>query len=189
MGKKSKIEWTDATWNPVTGCSKISEGCLNCYAKRDSKRLAGRYGYPADDPFRVTFHGDKLHQPIRWTKSRRIFVCSMGDLFHEDVKPRAIRLILDMAYQAGIQHGHKFLFLTKRPEAMKYFIEEWLVGGICGAGAFCYEQHGGHSPPDFFWLGVTAENQKRADERIPILLQIPAACGLSVWNPCLDRWI
>ncbi len=89
MGDRSKIEWTDATWNPITGCSPVSEGCENCYAKREAEgRLRGRCGYDKDEPFKVTLHPDKLDQPLRWTKPRRIFVCSMGDLFHEDV-PRA----------------------------------------------------------------------------------------------------
>ena len=81
----TKIEWATETWNPVTGCTPISEGCANCYAKRMSKRLAGRCGYPADDPFRVTLHPERLDEPLKWKKPRRVFVCSMGDLFHPDV--------------------------------------------------------------------------------------------------------
>jgi protein gp37 len=79
--KKTKIEWADRVWNPVTGCSPISEGCKNCYAKKMAARLAGRFGYPADEPFRPgTLHSDKLTEPLNVKKPQRIFVCSMdGD--------------------------------------------------------------------------------------------------------------
>lgn len=76
----TKIEWTDETWNPITGCTPISEGCQNCYAKRMANRLRGRYGYDADDPFRVTYHHFRIDKPLKWKKPRMIFVCSMGDL-------------------------------------------------------------------------------------------------------------
>ena len=85
MGKTS-IEWCDKSWNPITGCSPVSEGCLHCYAKRMANRLKGRYGYSKDDPFRVTFHPDRLDEPLHWKRPSRIFVVSMGDLFHEQVK-------------------------------------------------------------------------------------------------------
>ena len=86
MAKNTKIEWSDASWNPITGCSAISAGCQNCYAERMSKRLAGRFGYPAEpNNFDVTFHPDKLKDPLKWKKPQRVFVCSMSDLFHEDV--------------------------------------------------------------------------------------------------------
>ena len=82
---KTRIEWADAVWNPVTGCTPVSEGCRNCYARRMAQRLRGRYGYPKHEPFGVTCHEDRLLEPLRWRKPRRIFVCSMGDLFHKDV--------------------------------------------------------------------------------------------------------
>jgi len=86
----SKIEWTDETWNPITGCTKISAGCYNCYAERMARRLKGRYGYPKDDPFCPgTIHQDKFD--IKFSKGKKIFVCSMGDLFHEAVPFNAIR--------------------------------------------------------------------------------------------------
>jgi len=77
----TKIEWCDKVWNPITGCSPVSEGCENCYAKRMAYRLKGRYGYPEIDPFKVTFHPNRLNEPLRWKKPCRIFVVSMGDLF------------------------------------------------------------------------------------------------------------
>lgn len=149
----TKIEWADKSWNPITGCSPVSKGCRNCYAKRMSNRLKDRYGYPKDDPFRVTFHPDRLDEPLHWKKPSRIFVVSMGDIFHDDVDGfwlSAIWSIIERAY------WHTFLVLTKRPE-------RW----------------GRLTPPlplyKNLMLGVSVEDQKTADERIPILLQIPEA--------------
>lgn len=170
---KTRIEWADSVWNPVTGCTPISEACENCYAKRMSKRLAGRCGYPKDEPFRVTLHPDRLEQPLRWKKPRRVFVPSMGDLFHDDVPFMAIAKIF------GVMHSckqHVFMVLTKRPERMKEFFE-WFVGPEW-RGAWAHEY-------PHVWLGVTAENQQRADERIPILLQIPAAVRFVSVEPML----
>ncbi|HHC23866.1 MAG TPA: DUF5131 family protein, partial [Desulfobacterales bacterium] len=77
MALNSSIEWTESTWNPVTGCTKISDGCLNCYAERMARRLAGRYGYPKKNPFKLTLQPDRLSQPLNWKKTHNIFVCSM----------------------------------------------------------------------------------------------------------------
>ena len=82
---QTTIEWCTTSWNPITGCTPISDGCQHCYAKRMALRLRGRYGYPQDDPFHVTFHPERLTEPLKWTKPRLIFVCSMGDIFHEEV--------------------------------------------------------------------------------------------------------
>lgn len=148
---KTKINWADAVWNPVTGCSKLSEGCRNCYAERMSKRLAGRCGYPKDDPFNVTLHPEKIIEPLKWEKPRRIFVNSMSDLFHDGVPDDwilAIFVAMGLTYEntkemKEVSPGHKvamhkakhtFMILTKRPERMKNFInrltsnepdEEW----------------------------------------------------------------
>ena len=175
---RTKIEWLKdingdkgTTWNPVTGCTPASEGCQNCYARRMAKRLAGRCGYPKDEPFKVTLHEDRLGEPLRWKKPRRVFVCSMGDLFHEDV-PRWMRFeVMDIILQAK---QHTFLILTKRQANMKEFFE-W------------YYSKAGRTIETIknLWLGVTAENQARADERIPILLQIPAAVRFISVEPML----
>ena len=86
MADRSKIEWTDATWNMITGCDPISLACEKCYARRGARRFAGRFGYPkAPNHFDVTFHPDKLDLPLRWKKPRKVFACSMGDLFHDQV--------------------------------------------------------------------------------------------------------
>jgi len=181
----TKIEWTHSTWNPVTGCTKVSAGCQNCYAERMAKRLAGRYGYPADEPFRVTLHEDQLSKPLSWRKPRMVFVCSMGDLFHEDVPDEFITKVFDVMAEARWD-GHIFQVLTKRPQRMREFLlaREAL------------------SAPNV-WLGVSAENQETADQRIPILLDTPAAVRfvscepllgpvdlyhyLAIWSPAGDR--
>lgn len=121
MADKTKIEWCGATWSPITGCTPISEGCKNCYAQRMARRLAGRYGYPkAPNYFDVTFHSDRLNQPLKWKKARKIFVCSMGDLFHKSVEPiHRYRIFRTMILKAD---WHTYLLLTKRPEEMAYHI-------------------------------------------------------------------
>ena len=161
---KSKIEWTHSVYNPVTGCTPISEGCANCYAKRMATRLKGRFGYPADDPFRVTFHPDRLEDPLHWHKPRHIFVSSMGDLFHEAVEDDWIHSILSVAIST-YYGDHTYILLTKRPERMMQFKKYFTSKRI--------------------WLGVTAENQARADERIPVLLEIPARMKFVSLEPLL----
>ena len=122
----TKIQWTDESWNPISGCDpndgNRSEGCKNCYARRMVQRLRGRYGYPKDDPFRVTFHPDRLEQPLKWKKPRRIFVCSMGDLFHKYV---GIDFIKDI-FQIIAGTKHIYLILTKRPERMESFCDYYI---------------------------------------------------------------
>jgi len=158
----TKIEWAEESWNPVTGCTPISEGCVHCYAKRMAQRLKGRYGYPEDEPFKVTVHPDRLDQPLKWKKSRMIFVCSMGDLFHSAVLFDWLFKILCVIENSP---EHIFLILTKRPAHMLVQLEKMLH----------YWDKADQQIFPNLWLGVTAENQQRADERIPILLQIPAA--------------
>lgn len=158
---KTRIDWADKVWNPVTGCTKISEGCRNCYAERMSKRLAGRCGYPKGTPFTVTLHTEKLDEPLKWRKPQRIFVCSMGDLFHEEVPHDYIdRVILRVA----TNKQHKFLFLTKRPQrALSHFTHH------------PYGKNWNFDSLKNLYFGVTVEDQQAADERIPLLLKIPAA--------------
>ena len=109
----TKIEYCDETWSPVTGCSPTSPGCQNCWAKRMSKRLAGRFGYPAaPHNFDVTLHPDKLDQPLHWKKPSMIFVNSMSDLFHEDVSDE---FIYDCFTMMSLTPKHIFQILTKRP--------------------------------------------------------------------------
>lgn len=113
MNEQTKIEWTDATWNPVTGCTKISEGCRNCYAERITERFHGKGSFD-----KIVLHPDKLDQPLRWKKSRRIFVNSMSDLFHEDVSDT----FLDQVFAVMGCTLHSYQVLTKRPERMREYL-------------------------------------------------------------------
>ena len=171
------IEWVTnpdgtkgETWNPVTGCTKVSAGCANCYAERMARRLAGRYGYPeAPRHFDVTLRPDRLEQPLRWQKPRTVFVCSMGDLFHEDVPFEFIERVFNIMSQA--KH-HVFQVLTKRPQRMLQW-QRWEDDRQFGLDWI-------QTFPNV-WLLVSIENQAAADERIPLLLQTPAAVrGVSV---------
>jgi protein gp37 len=152
----SKIEWTDKTWNPVTGCEKVSPGCANCYAEPMAKRLRGRFGYPADDPFRVTVHDgsgntrDRFSEPLRWDKPRNIFLCSMSDLFHQDVPSDVIGDVFDTMTRCP---QHRFQVLTKRPTRMMWDLDAVQV------------------TPNV-WLGVSAENQEWLEKRVPPLLEL-----------------
>ena len=171
------IGWCTETWNPISGCSKVSPGCLNCYANRMATRLAGRCGYPADDPFRVTFHPDRLYQPLKWKKPRRVFVVSMGDLFHEDLGDVYRDFVFDVMTRAL---WHTYLILTKRPESARRYITDWLwrtVPELAGCVALTLPGH--------VWLGVTVEDQRRAAERIPLLLATPAAYRFVSCEPLL----
>jgi protein gp37 len=162
LSNKSKIEWLDggATWNPVTGCTPVSEACTNCYARRMATRLKGRYGYPADEPFRVTLHPERIEEPLHIKKPSRIFVCSMGDIFHDDVPTRFIDDVLEII---GACPQHTFMMLTKRPENIERKLYEQEYDNPLR------EFGGGDFLPNL-WIGVTVENQARANERIPWLL-------------------
>ena len=164
----NNIGWCDRTWNPITGCTPISEGCTHCWAKQFSKRLAGRYGYDKESPFKITYHWNHAHDPVCWKGPQRVFVCSMGDLFHEDI-PYYTTLsmvgdgrmtIASVVFAMAQCNKHTFYLLTKRPGNMLLFFQWYLAQ---------------NTMPSNVWLGISVENQKRADERIPILLQIPAA--------------
>jgi protein gp37 len=147
-----------------------------------AKRLAGRFGYPADDPFRpATTHNTK---PPSSKKPMMVFVCSMGDLFHEAVDFQSVEFVLDDISKADPDLKHRWLFLTKRPERMLKFTQ-WMAGGDHISTA---------EWPRNCWLGVTAENQEQADKRIPILLKIPAAVRFLSYEPALgpvdaDRYL
>lgn len=193
----TKIEWTDCVWNPTTGCSKISPGCENCYAERMARRLAGRCGYPADNPFAVTLHRNRLCKPLRWKKPRVVFVNSMGDLFHPDVPDSFVERVLFYIWWA---RQHKFIVLTKRPER----IANRGMCSNCGYLApigndiecpnckttekYMQEEGFGNRKRDLpknLWIGVSVENQQSANERLPILLQTLTAVRLVSVEPML----
>jgi protein gp37 len=176
MGK-TKIEWTDKTWNPVTGCTKISDGCKNCYAETMAGRLQKMGSEKYQAGFKVTCHPHTLREPYKWKKPSRIFVCSMGDLFHEDVPFEFIAKVYAVMASSP---RHTFQVLTKRPERMQKFFE-WAksecakeVGNEEGLRVLSNVQH-----------GVTIVNQKEADEKIPILLRIPSAIRFVSIEPML----
>ena len=167
----TKISWTDETWNPIVGCTKISEGCKNCYAEKMANRLSGM---SLQSPkYSMVIHEGKwsgntfmdesaLEKPLSWKKPRRIFVCSMGDLFHESVP---FSWIIELMFVINKCPQHTFQILTKRPERMHEFFTDWVPNPFM-------LQFGELSN---LWLGVTAENQEQADKRILVLLDIPAA--------------
>lgn len=166
----TKIEWTDETWNPVTGCTKVSQGCKNCYAERLWPKVSGAEAKRTGNPPRaftdVRTHPERLDAPRRWAKPKRIFVNSMSDLFHEDVP----YLFIDQVFQVMLLClRHQFQILTKRPErALAYFHER---------------PH--YRPLTHIWLGVSVEDQATADERIPLLLQTPSAVRFVSYEPAL----
>lgn len=151
MAQNSSIEWTGSTWNPVTGCSYISDGCRNCYARRMAMRLQAMGNQRYLNGFDVTLHHDLLDVPIRWRSSRLIFVNSMSDLFHPDVPLEFIRLIFETIAHAK---QHTFQVLTKRAERLLD-----LSGDLCW--------------PDNLWMGVTVESGKYT-HRIDLLRKVPA---------------
>ena len=174
----TKIEWTDETWNPVTGCTKISPGCANCYAERMARRLAGRCGYPeALNHFDVTLRPDRLEQPLKWKKPRMVFVCSMSDLFHDDVPDAFIGKVFRRMIMAD---HHTFQVLTKRPARMQEYLSEHVVNGKFRAYGFQYDW-----PPSNLWLGVTAENQKWWEKRRDAFFATPAAVHFLSYEPAL----
>jgi protein gp37 len=168
----TKIEWASKTWNPVTGCSPFSSGCENCYAKRIAEtQMAGRFGYPLDVPFAPTVHEDKFDEPLRWKKAQRIFISSMGDLFHDEfVKNPSIYERMEKVITACPHHT--FMMLTKRVTAMGKVIPE-------------YFNKNGRIIPNL-WIGVTAENADQWQYRVEQLLKIPAACRFVSVEPMLS---
>jgi protein gp37 len=164
MGKTTKIEWADSSWNPIMGCTPISPGCKNCYARRMMHRYKGRKGWP-DDPDVLTFFPQRLDVPKSWKKPRMIFVCSMSDIFHEEVILGCVRQILNTISDCP---QHTFLILTKRAEHL-YNLGYYLP------------------LPKNIWLGVTTENQQMADWRIPKLLEIDSKIKFISVEPMLEE--
>lgn len=187
------IQWTDETWNPVTGCDRVSAGCVNCYAAGVAKRFWG------DRPFSdVQFHPERLEQVKRWRKPRRVFVDSMGDIFHGSVTDEQLDRIFAAMYFAK---RHTFQVLTKRPERMVAYIPELIerlrrndwgfcpekgVGFLDGSG-YMRPIEGFNFPFPNIWLGVSVESQRVADDRIPLLLQTPAAVRFLSCEPLLEE--
>lgn len=154
MSDKTGIEWADATWNPVVGCSKVSPGCANCYAEVIAEKHRGSAGFPNGfDP--VTIKPDRvLNKPAHWREPRFIFVNSMSDLFHEEIPDDNLRMIWDVMVEIG---HHAYLVLTKRPEEMLRRLDKLDL-----------------TVAPNIWLGVSAENQRWFDHRVPLLRETGA---------------
>jgi protein gp37 len=198
---ETSIEWADAVWNPTVGCTRVSEGCRNCYAfslhdRRHAAHLAGKavprqYARPFRD---LQLLPERLDDPLHWRKPRRVFVNSVSDLFHEDVPDDFLLQVFDVMRRctwAGGQNcgriggdGHTFQVLTKRAGRMREFCSrlrwdgERVYLGDAGGWLLLPLNRG-------IWLGVSAEDQQRADERIPPLLQTPAAVRFVSAEPLL----
>jgi len=175
MADHSAIQWTDATWNPTTGCTKISPGCAHCYIERTPAfRIAGRK-FDKNGHISLQLHNQRrLTQPLRWRNPRRIFVNSLSDLFHDDVPDQVLHQVYHTMEAA---HWHTFQVLTKRPERMRAYLQ-WRYGPDADTPR-------GRIPSRHIWHGVSVENQHFADERIPLLLDTPAAVRFISAEPLL----
>jgi protein gp37 len=162
MADNSAIEWTEATWNPVTGCDRVSPGCAHCYAKTFAERWRGVPGHPYEQGFDLRFWPQRLQQPLRWTRPRMIFVNSMSDLFHEDVPLDYIRAVFDVM---GRAEHHTFQILTKRHERLAEL-----------AGEITWHPN--------VWMGVSIEN-RRFVHRADALRQVGAAVRFISAEPLL----
>lgn len=156
MSGKTEIEWTNATWNPVTGCTKISPGCDNCYAERFAERWRGTRDHPYEMGFDLTLRPERVKQPLEWKKSKMIFVNSMSDLFHKDVPEHFISEVFATMEKAD---WHIFQLLTKRSTLMRNFINK---------------RYKKKPVPAHIWLGVSVEDGKRKS-RIEHLKQTNAS--------------
>jgi protein gp37 len=182
VSDSSAIEWTDATWNPVTGCSKVSEGCDHCYAETFAERWRGVPGHHFEQGFDVRLWPDRLTIPRTWRKPRRIFVNSMSDLFHPAVPDQFIGGVFDVMASCP---QHTYQILTKRPGRMRSLLTRWAAAGWTWRrhdGLWCGPVNG---PLPNVWLGVSAETQKWADVRVPALLDTPAAVRFVSAEPLL----
>lgn len=166
MSDKSSIEWTDSTWNPVTGCNKVSPGCTHCYAETFAERFRGVKGHPFEQGFDLKMWPGRLTMPLHWKEPRMIFVNSMSDLFHKNVPDKFIAQVFDVMLQAK---QHIFQLLTKRSERMMDWTQK----------AF-----GEIALPPHIWLGVSVENQDYVG-RIKHLQQTPARVRFLSVEPLL----
>lgn len=198
MGETTKISWAESTWNPVTGCHKVSSGCVNCYAEALSLRM-GWSSKPWTAPNvgdNVILHPGRLEEPVRWRKPRHIFTCSMGDLFHDLVPDSFLDQVFGV--MARSQH-HTYMILTKRPErAAEYlsFANRHLLvylqayepaasqGHVPGIARSLLADQPAWPLPNV-WLGTSCEDQRAVDERVPMLLSAPAALHFVSAEPLL----
>ncbi|NJL29649.1 MAG: phage Gp37/Gp68 family protein [Thermoanaerobaculia bacterium] len=168
MSQHSAIEWTDATWNPVRGCTKISAGCKHCYAETFAERWRGVPGHPYEHGFDLRLVPHKLLEPLSWHRPRRIFVNSMSDLFHERIPASYISAVLDVM---RLGDWHVYQVLTKRAGRMRQLLET---------------SHRDLLDQSHIWLGVSVENRRHGIPRIRELLETPAAVRFLSIEPLLE---
>lgn len=168
MAEATAIEWTDATWNPVTGCTKITAGCDHCYAERFAERFRGVPGHPFENGFDLTLRPERLRQPLEWRRPRMIFVNSMSDLFHKEVPTSFIDQVFDTMEAAD---WHVFQVLTKRSSLMRDYLKA---------------RYADHAAPSHIWVGVSVEDgNNRA--RVRHLRDAPAAVRFLSIEPLIGR--
>jgi protein gp37 len=168
MATHSKIEWTDATWNPLRGCTKISPGCTHCYAETFAERFRGVSGHPYEFGFDLRFVPEKLAEPLKWRRSKMVFVNSMSDLFHERVPVEYIQAVAQTMAHAN---WHTYQVLTKRSARMAALLETEL--------RFAAEQ-------SHIWWGVSVENRQHGLPRIEHLRSAPARIRFLSVEPLLE---
>lgn len=167
MATQTAIEWTDATWNPVSGCTKVGRGCDHCYAERLAERFRGTPGHPFEHGFDLTLRPHKLSEPLAWRRPRRIFVNSMSDLFHKDIPREFLDRVFDTMEQA---RWHNFQVLTKRSSLMRSYVNRRYVSG---------------SAPAHIWVGVSIED-RRSIGRLGHLAQTRAGVRFVSFEPLLE---
>ena len=168
MAGATSIEWTDATWNPVTGCTKISPGCDHCYAERFSERFRGTPGHPFETGFDLTLRPERLDAPLAWRSPRMIFVNSMSDLFQKEIPAEFIGRVCDTMERAP---WHTFQILTKRSSLMRDFLKR---------------RYGEARGPAHIWFGVSMEDRGRLS-RIRHLREAPAGVRFLSIEPLIGR--
>lgn len=168
MADRSQIEWTDATWNPVTGCTKLTAGCDNCYAQRFSERFRGVPGHPFETGFDLTLRPGRIEQPIQWKKPRMIFVNSMSDLFHKSVPTAYVERVFEVMERAN---HHIFQVLTKRSSLLRNFVNT---------------RYAGTRAPSHIWLGVSIESPNVL-VRLKHLQQTKASVRFVSFEPLLEH--
>jgi protein gp37 len=166
MSENTPIEWTDTTWNPVTGCTKISPGCDRCYAARISERFRGVRSHPFENGFDLTLRPERIFQPFAWKRPRMIFVNSMSDLFHKEIPTTFLSAVFDTMENA---HWHTYQILTKRSSLMQKFVDQ---------------RYFQRPVPPHLWFGVSVEN-KATTSRIKHLQKLRGAVRFLSLEPLI----
>ena len=174
MSQQSTIEWTDATWNPVTGCTEVSPGCDHCYARAFAERWRGIEGHPYEQGFDLKLWPERLSYPLKWKKPRRIFTNSMSDLFHQKIPDHFILQVVDVMLTAN---WHTYQILTKRPSRLLHLVPE--------ITALIERRTGSNTWPAHIWFGVSVETMKYS-WRVTRLIRVPASVRFISAEPLLD---